>query len=263
MSEVQLKDYLMKAYKDGLSINQIAKVLGTYVNFVRRKLIFYGIKLRDKSEAMKLKVERNEWDNPTPLGSHLTEITKNRISAAVESAWDSKTPAEMGEFKRQAKERWDNSPEEDKRKLIELGASYIREAAFRGSKLELFLGDNLNRLGYKCIQHKENLIANDLMQLDLFLPEDRVCIEIDGKSHWEPIWGEERLEKQQRADSEKNGHLIAAGYVVIRFKYVDDKTTRAYFNKVLRILTQEIDSIRIKFPEEHQRIFFIKPEDYA
>ena len=62
------------------------------------------------------------------------------------------------------------------------------------------------------------------MEMDLLLPEIPLAIEVDGITHWRPIYGdtpeekEEKLLKKQDADARKNGLLFDAGYKVLRIK---------------------------------------------
>ncbi|MBX9836726.1 MAG: hypothetical protein K2X69_00290 [Silvanigrellaceae bacterium] len=51
----------------------------------------------------------------------------------------------------------------------------------------------------------------------------QIAIELDGPTHYEPIFGEEQLLKVKDADNRKNGILLTNGMSVIRIKH--PKTT--------------------------------------
>ena len=49
-------------------------------------------------------------------------------------------------------------------------------------------------------------------------PKLKAIIEIDGPSHFLPIWGEEKLQKQIKADEVKTGLILSRGFIIIRVK---------------------------------------------
>lgn len=251
--------YIVELYEGGMSINQISKELNTYPNYVRRRLIKWGYEIRDKSEAMKLKVADGSWQNPTPKDSTLSEETKKKISEKVGEAWDKKSDEEIEEYRKKAKERWASMPIEEREKLIKMGASHIRDASVNGSKLERYLHQKFIEKGYKCVLHQENMVANEKLQMDLYLPELLTLIEVDGPSHFNPIWSEERLEKQQRADENKNGLVISAGMIMIRLKVDVDKSSRVFFEHCFDRLIREIHKIENRFPPENKRLIIVEP----
>ena len=53
--------------------------------------------------------------------------------------------------------------------------------------------------------HKKGIVPNSNLEVDIYLPEMGAAIEIDGPSHFLPIWGEEALSKTIKSDNEKNG----------------------------------------------------------
>ena len=60
------------------------------------------------------------------------------------------------------------------------------------------------------------------MHIDLFLPELNIAVEVDGPSHFLPVWGEEALKRNQEYDSKKTGLLIGKGINLIRIKQQKD-----------------------------------------
>ena len=52
--------------------------------------------------------------------------------------------------------------------------------------------------GFKVEFHKEHWLQNHRLQLDLFIPDLRTVVEVDGPSHFKPVWGMENLIKNQK-----------------------------------------------------------------
>ena len=78
------------------------------------------------------------------------------------------------------------------------------------------------------------------------------AIEIDGPSHFEPVWGEEALSRTQKADQQKTGLLLSNGFVLIRVKQqkgLSEKYKREILSKIVSILTD----INKKYPSRENR----------
>ena len=81
------------------------------------------------------------------------------------------------------------------------------------------------------------------MEVDLFLRELNLCIECDGKTHYESVFGEEALQRTQKSDAEKNG-LILAKYNLIRLQAFSKKFTAAYGRRTFnRLMTGGLQKI--------------------
>ena len=98
----------------------------------------------------------------------------------------------------------------------------------------------LSRKGYRSEFHRKNVVVNEDLEVDILLPDCGVAIEVDGPAHFFPIWGEESLEKHLKADFEKNGLLINAGFKVIRIKHlvksISENHKRQVLTKVISVL---------------------------
>ena len=69
---------------------------------------------------------------------------------------------------------------------------------------------------------------------DFFLPEKNICIEYDGKQHFESvdIWGgEENLEKVKKRDIKKNEYCAKNNIKLIRIKY-DQNIYESLYNSM-------------------------------
>ncbi len=257
----RLSDSDKKRYLDFLytaerkSYAEIAEGVGTYTNKIRRDAVKLGIKSRNKSEAQSLALSGGRHKHPTK-GTIRDEKTKMKIGEGVAKTWDNLSDEERERRSEIGREVWNQKTDEEKRKIHEASHKAILEAAKKGSKLELFLFNELLKAGYRTEIHKEQFIQNERLQIDLFLPELNVAIEVDGPSHDLPVWGEKVLRRNQRADREKNGLVLARGLVLIRVKHrrnLSAKRQRDLLGGLLEILKK----IEQKFPPKNERLIII------
>jgi very-short-patch-repair endonuclease len=118
----------------------------------------------------------------------------------------------------------------------------IRNARDVGSKLEQAIMMALRDKGLTVEFHRKNLVANEKLEADIYLPDLRVVIESDGPSHRENIFG--RLKKQRFADSVKNGLLMQHDFVVIRVVDSAKTNSQAYNRRMCAKIEAIIDSIQ-------------------
>ena len=100
-------------------------------------------------------------------------------------------------------------------------------------------------------------LVNTKLQIDLFIPNINVAIEVDGPSHFLPVWGEEALAKTITYDAKKQGLILGKGLVLIRIKQSKDfSKSRAtlIYDKLLTI----IKAINSRFPDPDNRTFNIE-----
>ena len=230
-------EYVVKERSD----RDIAEERGTYSNRIRRLRIKWGIPSRDKSEAQAIALQKGRHSHPTK-GKPRPEETRLRISEALATAWSEKTGEERARHAERAKHQWETTSEATKELMRQKAAVAVREAAESGSKFERFLFEELTGKGYKVEFHKDDLLPNEKLHLDLYLPEKRVAIEVDGIAHFEPIWGEEYLQKRRSADLQKTGLVLQLGLVFIRIKQtsksLSEKKKRAVLAQILSVLQE-------------------------
>jgi len=251
-SDDKKKKFLVREYIDNQkSFSAIAKQVGTYANKIRRDAKRLGVVSRDRSQAAKIALEFGRSIHPTK-NKKMTNEVKNKISESQGKVWDSLS--EEGREKRSeiGRRSWENKTEKEKRYTIQKGADAIREAARTGSRLEKFLLYELTKKKFEVQFHKEHLLKNQKLQIDLFIPKLRVAIEIDGPSHFKPVWGEENLERNKRSDRQKTGLILGQGFVLIRIKQ-DKRISQRYFRGVVDSLVVELEKIKKSFPQESKR----------
>jgi very-short-patch-repair endonuclease len=73
------------------------------------------------------------------------------------------------------------------------------------------------------------------------------AIEVDGPSHFENIWGEAILRKNQIRDYEKNGLLLQQGFVIIRIQQTRSLSEK-YKRDTLATVIETLEKIRKKKP---------------
>jgi very-short-patch-repair endonuclease len=92
----------------------------------------------------------------------------------------------------------------------------------------------------------------------MYFPEVKAIIEIDGPSHFLPIWGEEKLKKQIKADADKTGLILSRGLAIIRVKNLSDSLSLASQENLKTRLINILDSMKNNFPKESERYIEIE-----
>lgn len=246
---------ITKMYNAGKSWQEIAEVFDTYPNKVRREAMKAGLVSRTKAEAQSLALAQGKRPHPTK-GTKRPDSVKIQISEKLAQSWENLTEKEKKDRADQAREQWNNTPEYKQKEIHQAAAIGIRKAAEDGSKLENFLYQELVKLGYYIEFHKKHQIINERLHLDMFLPKINTAIEIDGPSHFQPIWGSEVLQKSKKADAEKAGLLLTNGLVLIRVKHVK-AISEKYKRDILSALHNILQKIEKKYPDKNDRFIEI------
>lgn len=213
--------------KQKKSFADIATELGTYANKIRREIISLKIPIRDKSSAQKNALKTGKHKHPTK-GTKRPDDTKQKIGLGVMQSWEDLDASALKNRQNKAKQAWKELDEETKKYRQRLANNAVREASKVGSKLEKFLLNQLLKDGYKVDFHKEQVLSNTKLQIDLFLPTMNLAIEVDGPSHFLPVWGEDTLQKNIDYDQKKEGLILGKGMLLVRIKQKKDfSKTRA------------------------------------
>jgi very-short-patch-repair endonuclease len=237
------------------SFQQIASDHDTYANKVRRDAKKFNIPIRDKSEAQKNALSTGSHKHPTK-GLKRSEQTKRKIGSGVLNNWQNMDETELDRRKEKARQHWQSLSEEEKQNMINSANKAVRDTSKTGSKLEKYLLSELIRSGFKPEFHKEQSILNTKLQIDIFVPSLNVAIEVDGPSHFLPVWGEDALSRNVKYDNKKTGLLLGKGCVLIRIKQTKDYSPtrgKMIWDQVYKTLKQ----IEIKFPDIDNRLIII------
>jgi len=237
------------------STYQIAEELNTYPNKIRRVLLKHGVTIKDRSSAQKLALKKGRSKHPTD-GTIRTEQTKVKISSQLVKHWDDLDDQERERRALDSKKRWHNMPKDKQQEIRTKATEAIRVSAIEGSKMEKHIASEIRKLGYKVELHKK-IIPKENLEVDLYVPELNTIIEVDGPSHFYPIWGQEKLEKQMNADLRKSGTLLSKGYAILRVKSCGEESL-AEKNRLTNIVLEKIRDIGYNFPVRSKR--FIEVE---
>jgi len=243
--------YVIQQYADGCSTIVLAKELDTYPKKIERILKRNGQSLRSKSESQALAIKEGRAKHPTE-GSQRTEEQKIKISKGTEARWKNMSKEDRQNFIDGAKDRWEKMPADRKREMLEKAGRSLQKTTTEGSKAEKFLRQKLLDEGYDVRLHVKNLIEGKF-ELDLFLPELKLIIEIDGPQHFMPIFGEKRLEEVIKFDSIKNGLLISKGYCLVRIRYLCKHMSQSVQRKLWALVSEQVEKIEDKFPSKNNR----------
>lgn len=233
---------LIEYYELGASLRETADHFNVSAATVMRLLRKHN-KLRSKSIAQKEALKIGKATHPTK-GQKRSDKTKLKISKGQVEAWDNIDDTEYKKRQQEAKIRWDNIPPEKKMEMNRRAFKGIKKAAKLGSKMELYIKDFLLQEGYNVLFHKKNILANTKLEVDILLPDINTVIELDGPSHYKPVWGEKALQRTIQADLQKDGLLLGAGFKVIRVQYDASDITLYSKTTVSNYLKETLEKIK-------------------
>lgn len=243
-----------------LSYGEIAKLCKTYANKIRRDAKRLGCTSpRGKSNAQKAALSSGRHTHPTE-GKELSVDTKRKIGHKIADNWANLSDKDRARRSQIGKDHW-NSMTPDQQKDLRIAAGdAIRNAAKHGSKLEKFIKAGLTKAGWLVEFHKEQIITNQRLQVDLYIPELHTVIEVDGPSHFLPIWGRDVLDRNRRSDNQKSGLILAQGWCLIRVRQTQSPSMK-YMEEVWVEVDRVVDEINGKFPPKGKRLIIIGGKD--
>jgi very-short-patch-repair endonuclease len=252
------EDKIIKLYIDeNKSTYEIAERMSTYPNKIRRILHKHGIPLKSHSQAQRSALKQGRAKHPTD-GRRRTEEERLKISSSVHSYWNNMDDTERERRVELARKRWSEMSESKRLEICSAAIRAIQLAGKEGSKMEKFLEGALREAGYMVDFHKKDLIPTQKLEIDMYIPELKTIIEIDGPSHFLPIWGEDKLAKQIKADEQKSGLALSKGYVIIRVKNLSDFMSLRIKTKLLKEIKIQLEKIGKKFPKQSERFIEIE-----
>jgi len=259
MNDTQRKQIISDLYcQQNKSFQDIAILCDTYANKIRRDAKKFNIPIRDKSEAQKNALKTGKHKHPTK-GTVRDIETKHKIGSSIIDFWNNLDDADLERRRDLARQNWNNLSDEQKEYMQKQANIAVREASKIGSKLENFLHKELLKDGYRVEFHKEQSLLNTKLQIDLFLPTLNVAIEVDGPSHFLPVWGDDVLDKNIKYDNKKTGLILGKGLVLIRIKQIKEfSKTRATI--LYQALVQIINNIKLNFPNKDNRLIELGDE---
>lgn len=247
------KEYLITEYvENGKSVPELAEMNSTYANNILRQLKKHGIPRRSRSESQAAALKSGRAEHPTS-GKELSEETREKISEGIAKVWEDMSEEERKKRSEQGTENWNKKTLAERRDFNKKGTDACRVAAKKGSKIELYLFEKFIADGWKVQFHKEQFLQNARLQIDLYFPEVKVCLELDGPSHDSAVWGVKSLNRNLRADNQKSGSILAAGLVMLRVK-CRPRVSEKYCRDTYAILKEKLDEIKANFPPPGSRL---------
>ena len=206
------------------------------------------IKKRTKSEAQKNYIKRTGTHQRS--GTTHTDEAKEQISDSMKDVYDGPRGDEIREkISQQRQEEWANMSSADKAEILETLKSSSRAKAMsgEGSNFENFLAEKLDEYGYIVEVRTKSYTPGQRFHVDIALPNEKIIVEVDGPTHWSPIYGDDELRKVEEKDKLKDNTLTAVGWNVLRVQDSSGSTTRARFVRVL----EQIENIK-KYLDENK-----------
>lgn len=124
-------------------------------------------------------------------------------------------------------------------------ASYNNSNKTKGtrvSKLEIYLQEQLTKL-YPTLEIHYNRKDAINSELDIYIPSLKLAFELNGIFHYEPIFGESKLEQIQNNDSRKYQACIEKGISLCvidssGLKYFKEENAKKYLDIVIKIIEE-------------------------
>jgi len=235
------------------SMQSIAEELGTNRQRVRRAIMALEIPIKGKSAAQKAALKSGRAEHPTE-GKERPEEVRLRIAEGVHQDWLNADEATLKARSDAAKAQWAAMSQAEREALLKAAQDAVRETSREGSQVEKYLLEGLTKAGFDVEYHKTGLVPNPKLEIDLYIPSITTAIEVDGPSHFLPIWGHDRLAKNMQADMEKTGLLLSQGMVVIRVKQLSNNVSTLLKRKLLQMVTETVEQVQVKFPSKNNRL---------
>lgn len=238
-----------------LTITNIAKILKVSTFAIRSSLIRQGIKIRGRQETIQRLFDKGILQSPMVGKKHKKE-SKLKIANSVHSTWENKTDQEKAEYGKLRSEIFTKIPDNIKKEMRVKSAQSLRKTTKEGSRLEKFLLGELRKANYKVVFHGK-FLKNSNLEVDLFLPEIGICIEVDGPSHYRDIYEDGTHNKVVKADNEKNGLVTTSGLIMIRIKNDFRSLSNTICREIFEKLSNKLKEIQENRPSIENSLIYI------
>lgn len=227
-----------------LSTYKVAAELGCNQSHVVRLIAKFNknnpsnpIKKRNKSEAQ-LNYLKTSGTHQREGTVH-SEDTKDAISDKMRDFYDSdEGEAAKDKIREFRQQEWAEKSEAERAEILNdlKQANRAKMQSGEGSNFENYLAEQLTENGYLVEQRTKTWTPGNQFHVDIALPSQKIIIEVDGPTHWSPIYGDAELAKVQAKDGRKDAVLINNGWCILRVQDGSGSTTRARFKRVLDML---------------------------
>ena len=175
-----------------------------------------------------------------PKGRPRSQEEKIKIGKTVSTKWKASSDERKELHSKRAKDNWEKLTAEEKADFRSKSAKAVRATRSYGSKLERYILGKLRKDGWKIHFHTNHFLPTGKLEMDIFVEDIKTLVEIDGISHYEPIHGQDSLDRAKYNDNLKNAMATQNGYNVIRVRCTPKKVTLTFcletYNKLATIL---------------------------
>ena len=148
-----------------LSIRDVAEKVDVGISTVYKVLKDKGV-LRSKSDAQKKALELGKAKLP-PLESITSEEAQIKKSKSMKESWKNKPKEERERLAKISKDNWHKRTEVEQRDFDRASAKGRLKAAKEGSRIELGIGEQLEKAGFICLLHRKDILPNDNLEIDI------------------------------------------------------------------------------------------------
>ena len=219
MAEINEDDVRRLYLEEGLSMRAVAKAVGAPLATLSRFMKKCGIGARDKAQAQKNYLKDNDHQMK---GRKHSDATKKKISHSLGDFWDSLSDDEREEFKRKIgsawQRKWAGMSELERKLMMEGLSNRAKETQGNGSRFERYIAEELRQRGYLVEERSIHYTAGKDFEVDLALPNELIALEVDGPTHFLPIYGQEHLDQKKERDARLDEMINSVGYSVLRIR---------------------------------------------
>jgi hypothetical protein len=250
------KTYLLEEYvRKERSIYDISDGVDVYPNLIRRALLAHSIPRRDLSEAQKVALKTGRQAHPTE-GRSRTKQERDAIAGGQERAWQNATPESLERRRERARGQWAAMSDEERQRSVGRAQEATRAASVTGSRLAMLVAERLREDGFEAHVNRPVTSGGQTVRADVYLPVERIAVEVLGPAFHRPIWGEGEHARTLEAAARKLDVLRSAG-TVITLRYRDRLTRGRRLQALDRTLAAVIEAASTAPPNRAWRIFDI------
>jgi very-short-patch-repair endonuclease len=251
--DVQQKiEFITSYHTNGdYSLNQLAKLTGTYVNKIKRDAKKFGVKTDTKSESQAKALRTGAISHPT-MGKERSDETKDKIGKSRRETWKEMSDDERESLSKARKAQY--KKQKIPPHLSPNKATNLQKAAKFGSKIELAILQYLRDF-WSCEHQAEDQLGQETYHVDIMIRELNIAIEVDGPAHYKEIWNADKLNKTKQKDERKTELITSSGYALIR-AIADKKFSKSYGEELAEKVREAC--VNISNGNNAERVVYVK-----
>lgn len=254
--------------KDTITKEWLANELQTKtLNEVARELGVFPMQMARLAKKLEIPIDRNraisigltKTPNHPTRGRERTEEERLKMSQS-HVLYEMRIPEkEKQQRVKRGKELWSKLTPEEREAKLKKRDDGLQKAAKEGSKLELYICKQLDREYYIFEKHKKHQIPNMgwAIHFDIYIPDLRTIIEVNGPSHYFSVFGKNKLIDAQRYDQRKYAGLLGGGYIIIEVVNIEGKLNLTQMQDIWEQIHEwlmKISTTTLHYHEKHIKI---------